>query len=151
MLILIRAFLLILILTAPMVARAQSLIPEPVQKPNPEDLKRGAVLCQWQLLMAIRDIGKVCHASEDEEHQKAMDESVRRIEQFIVENGHPSQGYISTWEKNSQEMARSPKFCNNASLDYMYQAFKKKTPAEIKAATDFLLAVPRTPVMNPCF
>jgi hypothetical protein len=147
---LVYAALVFMGLSAAGLVSAQSLVPEPVPKPDPEDLKRGAVLCAWQIYAVIREFGTTCHPSEDADVMAEIARSVDRIEQFIIINGHPDANYISTWEQRFHDNGKNKGFCKSKDAEQMYQAFAKSTPAEIKDKTDFLLAVPRMPVMNPC-
>jgi hypothetical protein len=131
-------------------ASAQSLVQEPVPKPAPEDLKRGAVLCVWQIYAFIREFGATCHPFEDAEVRDQITRSVERMEEFIVINGHPGPNYISSWEQRFHDAGKNKDICKSKDAEQMYRAFAKSTPAEISNKTDFLLAVPRMPVMNPC-
>jgi hypothetical protein len=147
---LISVALIFLALAAIGPASAQSLVQEPVPKPDPEDLKRGAVLCVWQIYAFIREFGATCHPFEDADVRDQIARSVERMEEFIVINGHPGPNYISSWEQRFHDSGKNKDICKSKDAEQMYRAFVKLTPAEIKDKTDFLLAVPRMPVMNPC-
>jgi hypothetical protein len=119
-------------------------------KPNREDMKRGAVLCVWQIYAFIREFGSTCHPFEDADVRDEIARSVDRMEQFIVINGQPDPNYISTWEQRFRDTGKNKDICKSKAAEQMYKGFIKSTPAEIKDKTDFLLAVPRRPMLNPC-
>jgi hypothetical protein len=64
---------------------------EPADKilpqPNPEDIKHGAVLCIWMIYLGLREFGAKCYPSEAREVQALLDETIARVDDFIIENG----------------------------------------------------------------
>ena len=123
----------------------------PVVPPNPEDLKHGAVLCAWGFYLAVQEAAETCHSGEDLALQAELVRSIRRMETFIKVNGHVDDAYIEAWEKRVRDQTKDAQACKDANTEELYQHIKAIGPDALRRGIDQMLAVPRTPVINPCF
>ncbi|WP_174299466.1 hypothetical protein [Caulobacter sp. S45] len=129
-------------------AAAQSIVPEPVQRPNPDDLKHRAVLCSWTIYLTAQAAGERCFPGQDDAFKADLNRGIKRIEDFIKRNGHVDQSYVSRWESQAVAESKAPGFCSSEAGKFY--AAERARSATLQKDIDDLLSIPRTPVMNPC-
>jgi hypothetical protein len=120
----------------------------PLGKPNPEDLKHGAVLCSWSIFLIVRTIGNTCYAPKDEEFRNTLDREIARIDKFIMDNRPATPEEL---EILRQGLAFMPPdyLCSDQSRQF-YEVFRNWGREKIRQGVTDLLSVPRKPAMNPC-
>jgi hypothetical protein len=117
--------------------------------PNPEDIKHGAVLCAWSIYLAIKETGSRCFPDEDLEFKAALDNSIAHIDQFIIDNAPMTGEQFQHYKQRAIDFTIKFDVCTR-DHKMMYEMMRKAGPKEIGDSTARMLAVPRTPAMNPC-
>ncbi len=117
--------------------------------PQFENDPQGAVLCIWGLYLELTATVSVCKlprtATDD-----AMDAAIVSMDAFIKENSslHPTTEMLEDFKaRATAHVTASSRVCLNPDIT----AFRAASPQDIREGTARLLAVPREPVMNPCF
>jgi hypothetical protein len=122
----------------------------------------GAVLCIWQIYIALRAELDTCFAGKYPELRDDLGTSINAMNKFIAQNS-----LLPTSEKEVESSAlaqdiklRSPaanmspkrlaEVCQSGDLARMVLEEAKTTHAQRLKQLDDLLSVPRPPVMNPC-
>jgi hypothetical protein len=86
----------------------------------------------------------------------AMDEAVVAIDEFILANSslHPTREMLDQFKRRAAQSdlrfisrAGLKQVCESGDLEH----FRSASPEQVRESTKALLAVPREPVMNPCF
>jgi hypothetical protein len=127
---------------------------------------KGAVLCDWEIAIGVRNAIDVCFPEEFAELRAELSITINAINEFIVAN-NPSP--ITKAELEARVAQRLAKSRSAAAADprpvseslhcqYMRRSFilpmdenlKKTSPDERRRALADFLSVPRVPVMNPC-
>jgi hypothetical protein len=116
---------------------------------------RGAVLCQWQIYIAILGTLDNCPAGDEPPLQDELTEAIERINGFIVANSLDPVTREQVNEAVMQRRAASRakpwwtappgdigRACRSEELAGMLRS--------MRAETDKLLGLPRPPVLNPC-
>lgn len=134
--------------------------------PSDDELRgdpRGAVLCIWVIYVDLKAMGKVCAFDQESAFEKVLAESIDRMDGFITANSTTTQAELD--RKKDEEFARMRKDMDIAgpalSRDAcqgniksdgieMYRSFEAQGAEKIRRDISELLAVPRTPVFNPC-
>jgi hypothetical protein len=110
----------------------------------------GAVLCIYMINLHAAVTGRVCYPGKDEVLQSALDESLARIEAFVLENSSISAAELARWRQEYTDRQKdSGQLCSGESAD-LYKTLRDRGAEALRASTDKLLSVPRKPVMNPC-
>ena len=122
--------------------------PPPLGKPNPEDLKHGAVLCSWSIYLAVRAIGDICYPQEDKKFRNTLDQEIARIDKFIMDNtpATPDDLEILRQRLTFQYPAS---VCNGDGRKF-YEMLRNLGSEKMHQSVTKLLSVPRKPAMNPC-
>jgi hypothetical protein len=135
-------------------AMAQSADRE-LPQPNPEDLKHGAVLCSWMILLGTKKIGEKCYPGQDTEFQALLAQSIARVDQFIIDNAPMTREKLEELKQASPFGGEIPteSLCSGDYRKFYEiekEAYGKLGPEALRRGIDDLLSVPRQPVMNPC-
>jgi hypothetical protein len=69
--------------------------------PNPEDVAHGAVLCAWSIYIAIKETGSRCFADDDPDLKAALDASIARIDQSIIDNAPMSDEQFQSYKQRA--------------------------------------------------
>jgi hypothetical protein len=120
----------------------------PLGKPNPEDLKHGAVLCSWVIFLAVRAIGDTCYPQEDEKFRKTLDQEIARIDKFIMDNTPATPEELEILRRRLT-VVYPASVCNDDGRKF-YELLRNRGPEKIHQSVTSLLSVPRKPAMNPC-
>ncbi|MBC2777453.1 hypothetical protein H6P80_07440 [Parasphingopyxis sp. GrpM-11] len=128
----------------------------PTAQSNPEytriDSERGAVLCSWMIVTEMRALHRRCHADEPPELTSSLDRSLDRFHTFIVANSDDTRDALEARvasrlaEVDAEEGVCAP----DGEAERFYQLFISQGATGIDEMTEFALAVPRPPVLNPC-
>jgi hypothetical protein len=122
----------------------------------------GAVLCAWQIYIALRAELDTCFAGKYPELRDDISTSIGAINKFIVTNSFlpTSQNEVEASALAEDMKLRSPiakmpldqlaKVCQSGSLGKMVIQAAKATHTQRQKSTDDLLSIPRPPVLNPC-
>ena len=112
----------------------------------------GAVLCSWSLFLAVQAGTLACGLTR-RPSDDAIDDAIVAIDDFILAHSslHPTREMLDDFKRRGAELLRSrlsltSPACQGGNL----RRFRNLSPAQIRATTKALLAVPREPVMNPC-
>jgi hypothetical protein len=113
----------------------------------------GAVLCSWWFYLIVRARSMACGFAR-QPIDDALDQGIDAIDKFIMANSpdHPTREILEKAKRRVTESdlagaRRDPKaMCE----DYLVADFRKSEPAKFRDSVDWLLAVPRKPVANPC-
>jgi hypothetical protein len=116
---------------------------------NPEDVKHGAVLCSWGILLGVREFGDKCDPEKDVRFQAALDDAIARIDQFIIDNAPMTREKVEQYKQSLLRVPRD-KLCKTPDLRQLYELERKAGPEDIARNVTDLLSVPRKPVANPC-
>lgn len=113
---------------------------------------KGAVLCILSIYDAVRLVGRECHPGQDAAFQAELEQSIARIDEFIIANStHP----VSKEQLDAQRaqglrgLQARGRICEGGA-EQMYQMLRGSGPEALRAQTADLLSIPREPVMNPC-
>jgi hypothetical protein len=114
---------------------------------------KGAVLCAWGIYESIRVIGRECHQGQDVAFRTELDQSLARIDDFIMKNSRQSP--ITKADLNARRMEGLKQLHASGNIcmgdgEKMYVMFRTRGAPALRAQTTDLLSVPREPVMNPC-
>ena len=114
---------------------------------------KPAVLCMWQLDIAMLALSRQCDSSDDKEFQQELESPVSTINRFIVLNSHRrpvTQSQIEAQASAKVAKFQTPDICRS-DLPAIYRTLKDRGAAALRASTADMLSVPREPVINPCF
>lgn len=113
---------------------------------------KGAVLCIWSIYDAVRLVGRECHPSQDAAFQVELEQSIARIDEFIIANStRPvSKEQINALRAKGLEMLRLHGNICAGDTERFYQMFRSRGASALREQTTDLLSIPREPVMNPC-
>jgi hypothetical protein len=118
---------------------------------TPEDVAHGAVLCSWWISIEMRLTSDRCFPNEDSELKAALDESIEKMDQFIMDNMPMTQEQFADFKQKTVSALGGMHACRGAYMD-MYEHIRH-APVDrqaIRERTLKLLAVPRKPAANPC-
>jgi predicted transcriptional regulator len=115
---------------------------------------RGAVLCLWQIFIAILGTLDNCPAGEEPLLKNELTDAIDRINKFIVENSLDPVTREQVDQAVIQQRAASrakPRWIPPSEIG---RACRSEEVAEklrsVRAETDKLLGLSRPPVLNPC-
>lgn len=113
---------------------------------------KGAVLCSWGILEAIRAAGRECFKGQDAEFQAELDDSLSRIDQFIIRNSSRPVTQAGLDIRRAQALKQLHSIGNICTGDAakMYEGLRARGASQLHASTTELLSIPREPVINPC-
>lgn len=113
---------------------------------------KGAVLCIWSIYDAVRLVGRECHAGQDAAFQAELEQSIARIDDFIIANSkHPvSKEQLDARRAQGLRGLQMHGSICAGSAEQLYQMLRRGGPEALRAQTADLLSIPREPVMNPC-
>jgi hypothetical protein len=94
--------------------------------------------------------GRVCYPGEDEAFQSALDESLARIETFILENSSMSAAELAQSKQKYIDRERDRSQLCGGDGQTLYEGLRSRGGEALRSSTAKLLSVPRKPVMNPC-
>jgi hypothetical protein len=126
-------------------------------QPKMEADPHGAVLCGWAIYVQVQAIGDRCFPNDKSEFSMFLNESIERMDAFIIENAPALREEVETAKANlrSQIVDHHPTLCDASSQNEdpfrVYKHFRAQNLADLRRGIDKALAVPRKPVMNPCF
>jgi hypothetical protein len=125
---------------------------------QPEDDKRGAVLCHWSITVSLQAIGETCYKGRDEGNIAALDQAIGKMEAFILRNSDISASALES--DRATLRARTIKdlkvdqngecIAGQSALAHYPKPDRSANDRIKKWVTD-LLAVERPPVWEPCF
>lgn len=139
-------------------AGAQALLNRDSWRPSFENDPQGGVLCVWSIYISIQRIGAVCFP-EETAFQTALDETVRRMDDFIIANMPTTREVLDAARRDSLRMSGTdeivPQRCRGSDrrardMLNMYRHSRMSGADSMRAEVDRLLATPRRPSMNPC-
>jgi hypothetical protein len=113
---------------------------------------KGAVLCIWSIYDAVRLVGRECHAGQDAAFQAELEQSIARIDDFIIANSTSPVSKEQLDARRAQGLRGLQvrgSICAGGA-EQLYQMLRRSGPEAIRAQTADLLSIPREPVMNPC-
>ncbi len=119
----------------------------------------GAVLCSWQIFIAMRQALDACATGGHAAIRSELDRSIAATNVFIVKNTPKpttlAQVEAAVRSLNAQADAGyaklSPEQRTRAcATSWAMQSAARLSPQELRQQTAELLSVPRLPVMNPC-
>jgi hypothetical protein len=134
----------------------------PTPPPPPVD-PHGAVLCIWTIYIHLKTIGDRCFPDDASEFPELLNEAIERMDKFIMDNGPATRAEIDESKAKSRAyIANDRSICTRSEshpLLGMYEAMQSGTrylpPETVREAfresITKLLAIPRKPVLNPCF
>lgn len=113
---------------------------------------KGAVLCIWTIYNFVRRVGRECHSGHDAAFQAELDQSIARIDEFIMANTTPPISKEQLEARREQGLRGMPvraSICTG-SAEQLYKMLSRGGPDVLRSQTADLLSIPREPVMNPC-
>lgn len=113
---------------------------------------KGAVLCIWSIYDAVRLVGQECHPGQDAAFQAELEQSIARIDDFIIANStHPvSKEQLEARRAQGLRLLQARGSICAGGAEQLYQMLRGSGPDALRAQTADLLSIPREPVMNPC-
>jgi hypothetical protein len=113
---------------------------------------KGAVLCVWGILEAVRAAGRECFKGQDAEFQTELDTSISGIDQFIIRNSSRPVTQAGLDDRRAQALKQLHSLGDICTGDAarMYEGLRARGVDELRANTTDMLSVPREPVINPC-
>jgi len=113
---------------------------------------KGAVLCMWGILEAVRAAGRECFKGQDPAFQAELDHSMTRIDRFIIRNSTRPVTQAALEARRVQGLQQLHAYGNICTGDAakMYGVMRASGAAQLRAGTTELLSIPREPVTNPC-
>jgi len=113
---------------------------------------KGAVLCMWGILEAVRATGRECFEGQDQEFQAELDSSLARIDQFIIRNSSRpvTQAGLELRRSQAVQQLRSSGNVCAGDTAKMYQALRTGGADRLRGYVTDMLSIPREPVINPC-
>jgi hypothetical protein len=122
----------------------------------------GAVRCSWEIYVAIRAHIDACSPGEDPDLEAGLDETLDRINDFIVENSlvpttksqlaeaiaqHKQQAKLALLGKSQEDQRKQ---CEADGIAPFIKSMNSTPRDKLKSGVNDLLSVKRPPVMNPC-
>ncbi len=155
-----RIFLAVCLVVAvmPQPAGAQTVRNRDSWRPSFEHDPQGGVLCVWNIYILIQRIGAVCYP-EETAFQTALDETVRRMDDFIIANMPTTHEVLDAARREGLRMSGAdeimPQRCRGSDrrardMMNMSRHSRMSGPDSMRAEADRLLATARRPSMNPC-
>ena len=113
---------------------------------------KGAVLCMWGILDAVRTAGRECFKGQDKDFQSELNPSLARMDQFIIQNSshHATQATIDAIRSQGTRQHHSLGNICTGDASKMYLSFRARGVAQLRALVSENLSIPREPVINPC-
>lgn len=115
---------------------------------------KSAVLCAWQIYVAVKLAADVCFPDSHAELRQDLTDAVGRIKRFIVANSLTPvtdadlDAYV---QHEAQQAAKRPRSASVTELcSGSLKELEDEGHAKRRSEVDDLLAEPRPPVMNPC-
>jgi len=115
------------------------------------DRSKEPVLCVWSLYAGAQAIGRRCFRGKDAAFQRELENSVTKVEEFIVANSssHPTRSQLAARRASMAPDMNDPAFCQSDVVGF-YLAFSDQGAEALRRYTDELLVTPREPTMDPC-
>ena len=108
------------------------------------------VLCGWGFIVLAREVGKLCFAGQDAEFQARLNESVSRMDQYVIKNGKFTAADVARFKKEQgQEGAPASILCHGDPVE-IYKGYRSRGAAAIKSLTDAMVSRPRKPTWGTC-
>ncbi|WP_230167404.1 hypothetical protein [Roseomonas sp. CECT 9278] len=139
-------------------ANAQTVVDRESWRPSFEHDPQGGVLCAWSIYIVIQRVGAVCFP-EERTFQTTIDESVRRLDEFIIVNMPTSRqalevartsGLRASGVDEGLAQRCTPGDRRLRDIFALHRQLRSRAPDLMRAEIDQLLATPRRPSMNPC-
>ncbi len=123
---------------------------------------KGAVLCGWEMYVAIRNMVEICSHPEESEIIKNLNYAIEKTNDFIVANSlHPvtkadlEKGIKARLIGLKEDMSMLEEYdirqeCSSGHAAEMKQRMISLSSEEFRKAVDDFLSIPRPPVMEPC-
>jgi hypothetical protein len=126
---------------------------------NVDNSGHGAVLCSWEIFLDVRAALENCASEEDKKLKKVVDNSIGRINDFIVANS------LTSVTKNEVERSAREKIARErkqfavmskegqkkaCSSNFLQHFTRYVSDGKFEQEINELLSVPRPPVLNPC-
>lgn|GEM_PF-2820895 len=113
----------------------------------------GGVMCVWEILSIVKTYLDACKKYSP----PYLDEAMKRVEDFIVENSDTviSEKITKTMlEKKllqkKMDALEQENFCETSGAEVLARGMVQTPEDKMRGEIDKLLFVPRIPVMNPC-
>jgi hypothetical protein len=143
--------LLTLALFAPFgAAQGQDQAAAPTPEAEREAKRTAPVLCVWELYLATKIVAEACHAGEDPALQSELGRSIERVDAFIIKNAPATQAQVDSFKQQFHDQSVGQDLCKNPGAQAMYADAKRAGAERIRADTDDLILMPRTPTKNGC-
>ncbi len=108
------------------------------------------VFCGWAFMVLAREVGKQCFAGQDPEFQAQLNESVSRIDQYVIKNGQLTAADVAAFKKEQgEEGAPASVLCHGDPV-VLYKLFRSKGVGAIKSLTEALVSRPGKPSWGTC-
>jgi hypothetical protein len=133
---------------------------------KPEFDPHGAVLCIWSIYLVADKIGEMCFAGQDPEFKEFLDQSIKAMDTFIMENAPATAEQLTAVKRQAREgeiafmsdRARkeepgNPDVCTARIFRdgvMIYRRLRDQDREELRTGIVKLLSIPRKPLMNPC-
>ncbi len=123
---------------------------------------KGAVLCGWEMYVALRNMVEICSPSEESEIMKNLNYAIEKTNDFIVANSlHPvtkadlEKGIKARLIVLKEDMSMLEEYDIRQECSSGHAAQAKKrlislSSEEFRKSVDDFLSIPRPPVMEPC-
>ena len=107
-------------------------------------------MCGWAFVAFAQNVGHVCFPGQDKAFQGEVDESVARIDAYVLKNGPDTPADIVAFKHDQAQVGRSAEeLCTGDGLT-MYNHFRGLAPGSVRAMTDSLVSRPGKPTWGDC-
>ncbi|MCL4677764.1 MAG: hypothetical protein KJ017_04120 [Alphaproteobacteria bacterium] len=123
---------------------------------------KGAILCGWEMYVAVRNMAEICSPSEESEIIKNLNYAIEKTNDFIVANSlHPvtkadlEKGIKARLVSLKEDMSMLEENdlrqeCSSGHAAQMKRRMISLSSEEFRKAVDDFLSIPRPPVTEPC-
>ena len=137
---------------------AACIVPASAQQPQSQfdepDPQGGPVLCAWMYYVYVQAIGERCFPNQRSEMSAVIDESVEKIEKFILDNSPATPEQIAQGRNRFRSRViddpRGPYCAEDKDPVRMYRAMQGVGAQTMRDSIVKLLAIPRKPIFNEC-